>query len=116
MTDFNKQMLPKKYRIDSKLIPTITKKGKKIDKDGLTCRIWYANDMLNAKGAFVVSTKVDKRAVVRNRIKRTFRAAFFQLAKENSIRRANYVFIVKNSEWKDRSSDEVLEFLWGLIT
>jgi ribonuclease P protein component len=108
-------MLPQKYRIDSKLIPTITKRGVKADKDGVTYRLWYENDMQNPRGAFIISTKIDKRAVVRNRIKRIFRSAFYHLAKNGKLRNMNFVFIIKDKKWEEKSSDDVLEFLKQMI-
>lgn len=66
-------MLSKKNRINKKLFPIILKKAKSFSSDNMQIRVVY--DFSNNKAfAFVVSLKVSKSAVKRNKIKRIARA------------------------------------------
>lgn len=75
-------MLPRSHRLPSPEISLLMRSGKRISRNGITLLyridsrnlgLHTAEDSGNRKGprfAFIVSTKVDKRAVVRNRIRR----------------------------------------------
>lgn len=66
-------MLPRTHRLPSLEIPTLMRNGKRISKNGVTLIYRTQNSELRTQPprfAFIVSTKVDKRAVVRNRMRR----------------------------------------------
>ena len=79
-------MLAKKYRLRKNIEFVATyAQGKYISSQYLTLNIGKLkphNDFIS-KVAFVVSKKIDKRAVVRNKIKRRMREAYKLLIKEN---------------------------------
>lgn len=60
-------MLPKSLRLPALEIPRVMKTGKRVVKNGVTL-VYRTSSM--SRFAYIVSTKVDKRAVVRNRLKR----------------------------------------------
>lgn len=68
-------MLSKKHRLGAESeILRVMRTGKTGVGPFFVLR-WVLNDKENSRFVFVVSTKVDKRAVVRNRIQRQFRDA-----------------------------------------
>ncbi|BCX14078.1 MAG: hypothetical protein KatS3mg085_610 [Candidatus Dojkabacteria bacterium] len=87
-------VIPKKYRLDKREIKTIFENGKKIKLNGFS--IYYQKTDEEYQCAVIVSTKVSKKSVVRNRIKRIFKNAFFQLAKHKKIAPAKIVIVVNN--------------------
>lgn len=64
------RMLSKLHRIPSVLISTVVKTGKRTFQNNLQCVVRHVNTSHVWRCAIVVSTSVDKRAAVRNRIKR----------------------------------------------
>lgn len=69
-------MLPRSNRLPSFEIPTVMRYGKRVSGNGVTL-IYLKRKMdsgsesgMTTRIAFIVSTKVDKRAVVRNRMRR----------------------------------------------
>lgn len=60
---------------------------------------------MNTRAGFVVSKKIHKRAVVRNKIKRRLREAFFEYIKSNNPPYMSVVFKAKensiNSNYRD---------------
>jgi ribonuclease P protein component len=77
-------MLPKKFRLHAdKDIVSLVRRGKTFFLPQLTVKYQY-NSLNLLRIGFVVSTKVDKRAVVRNKVKRRMREAIrLELAKIN---------------------------------
>ena len=63
-------MLPKLHRLPSRDIPIVMRSGVRYQSAHLTCIVLSAAPQTNSRFAIVVSAKVDKRATVRNRIKR----------------------------------------------
>jgi ribonuclease P protein component len=61
-------MLPKSHRIPALDIPLVMKRGTRFVGNGLT--FVYRKRVGESRFAFIVSTKVDKKAVVRNRMRR----------------------------------------------
>lgn len=65
-------MLPKKNRLPSPLIKSVMRRGKRIATDGHQF-IFIQNTLPISRFAFVVPVSVDKRAVIRNRLRRLVR-------------------------------------------
>ena len=91
-------MLKKKYRLKKYSAFNATYKIRNMVADSNMC-IYFGkektNTELTTKIAFVVSKKIHKRAVVRNRIKRLMRESFRLLIKENKIDNINkYLSII----------------------
>jgi len=79
-------MLAKKYRLrkNSEFVATYAQK-KHVVNEYIILNLGKQKPFLDyiTKVAFVVSKKIDKRAVVRNKIKRRMREAYWELIKEN---------------------------------
>lgn len=108
MYDFS--MLPKDYRLKKRTAFSATyRTGKTLHKDGVTVFIGKEKDNdLPTKIGFVVSKKIHKRAVRRNRIKRLMRESCRILIKEGKIS-SKYISLVfvASSKLLDKKFDEV---------
>ena len=94
-------MLKRVYRLGKRIKLT---KGKIYNGQFFTLRI-AKNGLLYNRYAFVVSKKVDKRAVVRNKIKRRLRSCIEKMF--NKIKKGyDFIFYVKK-----RAASQVLEDL-----
>ena len=106
-------MLPKNFRLKKKSEFAATFFQKKfVNSDLFTLNIGKnkTNQSYPTKVAFVVSKKIDKRAVVRNIIKRRMRAAYWEILKENNIDLSKWIsmiFIAK-SECLDANYEQIL--------
>ena len=80
-------MLPKEYRLKKRSAFSATyRTGKSFHKDGITVFIGKEkNNDLPTKIGFVVSKKIHKRAVKRNRIKRLMRESYRLMIKNNNV-------------------------------
>ncbi len=84
---YHNNMLPKDYRLKKRSAFAATYRiGNTIHKDGITVFIGKnKNDELPTRVGFVVSKKIHKRAVKRNRIKRLMRESYRLLIKNKTI-------------------------------
>lgn len=92
-------------------IAFVARKGKKFDSEYFFVRCWYDDALENSKFAFAVSLKVDKKAVVRNRIKRVLKAAVYELNNETFFKRGKYLFVVKSNALSEMKSPQVSALL-----
>lgn len=90
-------MLNKKLRLPSKEIVQIARKGKRIGGDLFDIKVWYDDILENPLMTISISTKIDKRATVRNKIKRKIRAVWADVLKTEKLRKGKYLIIIKNS-------------------
>jgi ribonuclease P protein component len=91
-------MLPRSLRLDTKEIQPLAYKGDKEISKGLHIRY---SPFSEHRFAISISTRVDKRATVRNRIKRKIRSRVQQLVKEDKIPKGKYLIIVKSPRLAD---------------
>lgn len=111
-------MLGAKYRIPKSEIPNVVRRGKRFQSDLFDIKAWYDNNLDHPRFAIVVSTKIDKRAVVRNTIKRKFRSAIYSMlsSHDNFFRKGNFAIIVKKVEVKNFDPDELDEIIREMLT
>ncbi len=88
-------MISKIFKLKTIDVKLVSKTGKLFKSQYFDIRV-VNSPLLNI--AVVVSKKIDKRAVVRNRIKRKIYDSVRDLNKENSIKEAKYFLIVRNIE------------------
>lgn len=94
-------MLKREQRLKTKDIPHLARKGKKLTADGFDMRVWWDNKISPAF-SISISTALDKRAVVRNKVKRRFKVAIQKLEKNGyKYRSGKYLIIVRNLEVLD---------------
>lgn len=67
-------MLPRENRLPSSEIKSVMRRGKRVSAQGVQL-IFTQNSLSVSRFAFIVPKSVDKRAVVRNRIRRVVREA-----------------------------------------
>jgi ribonuclease P protein component len=65
---------------------------------------WFRKQL---KIAFTVGLKIDKRAVVRNRLKRQMREVVRLLIKENKVKEGYYVLFVARAGIKEKEYEEI---------
>lgn len=108
-------MLARRYRIPKQQISEVYKYGLRAYRGHLGLVFMSRSDKLQF--AFVVSKKVDKRAVVRNRIKRRLRAAIYEIinAGDSEIPAGQYVFLVKSNELANMPMQKIQEDCIELI-
>lgn len=87
-------MFSKPHRIPSVLISTIMRTGKRTIAGCLQCTTANAKNSIAWRCAVVVPTSTDKRAVVRNRIKRLISESITRLSPELPAG-MDFVFFVK---------------------
>jgi ribonuclease P protein component len=106
-------MLPKQYRLPAAEIVMVARRGKRLSLPQLDVKAWFDQTLNSPQLAISISLKVDKRAVVRNRIRRKLRAAIIALFKENPnwAKPGKYLLIVKEAALEGYS----LEQLQGLL-
>lgn len=103
-------MLPKDFRLKKRTAFSATyKTGKSLHKDGVTVFIGKEKQTETpTKVGFVVSKKIHKRAVKRNRIKRLMRESYRLLIKEGAVsdKYLSLIFVA-SSKLLDKSFGEV---------
>jgi ribonuclease P protein component len=100
-------MLPKHLRLQSNMIPTIARRGKLFSNEYFDLRVWWDDKLDYPKFAISISIKIDKRAVVRNRIKRKLRSVIQELVKENRFKKGSYLIIVRSVKLKDVENSSI---------
>lgn len=100
-------MLKREQRLKTADIPHLARKGKKLVSDGFELRVWWDNKITPAF-SISVSTSLDKRAVVRNKVKRKFKVAILELQKnEFKFRSGKYLIIVRDLKVLDTPTAEL---------
>ncbi len=74
-------MLPKEYRLPSSTMRDVLRSGRRSGESFVSLTVKKNNTPLSRFG-FIVSTKVDKRATTRNRLKRLLRESVHHLLAE----------------------------------
>ena len=103
-------MLPKEYRLKKRSAFAATYKiGKTLHKNGVTLFIGKEKDEnLPSRVGFVVSKKVHKRAVKRNRIKRLMRESYRLQIKEGLVKNKYISLIfVGSSKLIDKNFNDI---------
>ncbi|MFS8130780.1 MAG: ribonuclease P protein component [Candidatus Dojkabacteria bacterium] len=109
-------MLNKKLRLPSKDIVAIARKGKRLTGELFDVKVWYQDDLVNPLMTISISTKIDKRATVRNKIKRKIRAVWAEILKTEKVRKGKYLIIIKSSKLEILSNDLVKKSIVSAIS
>lgn len=89
-------MLPKKYRLSKTAeVSKTTAKGRAFFSQSFLIKYLVDKDLTEPHITVVVSTKISKSAVVRNKLKRAIRSSVQEVLEK--IRPANYAILVKKS-------------------
>lgn len=88
-------MLSRVHRLPSPEIKIVMRRGRRVTTPELVC-IWKECETIPVRFAIIVSTKVDKRATIRNRIKRVLGESVRQLAPNMKIG-ADVVLIARSN-------------------
>ncbi len=111
-------MLPKQYRLKKRSAFTATyKTGRSLHRAGITVYCGRSKlDTSPMKIGFVVSKKIHKRAVKRNRIKRLMRESFRLILKNQKIEQKYISLIfVASSKLLDKNFSEINNAMQELI-
>ena len=105
-------MLSKQYRIPKTEIPHVVRRGKRShirtkDTNLVTISRWFHDELEHPRFAFIVSKEIDKRAVVRNRIKRRLRAIIYHILQEGKLRTGDYALLVKSVDVAEMDFEEL---------
>lgn len=90
-------MLSRGNRLDAQLIPQLAYRGQKTELGWCDLRFMPSSSLSKPQFAISISKKVDKRATVRNRIKRQIRAAIQLCLHNGEVKLGLYLFVVKNT-------------------
>lgn len=102
-------MLPRKYRLTAeKDFNRIFKRGRSVSGKGLGLKV-APNRLEVSRFAFVVSTKVSKKAIVRNRLKRQMREIVHEIVKD--LRQGRDVVVMARKESVDMEFGAMKESL-----
>ena len=99
-------MLPRPHRLPSQAFKEVFKKGKRLHTQELQI-ITLENNMNVSRFGFIVSTKIDKRATVRNRIKRILREKVRNLLPELQPGK-DIIIVARNKDEKFYSQNNTL--------
>lgn len=112
-------MLQRQNRLKKKVdFDTVYERGRFVRGTYITMKVWHvvpdiypkrAYSKCDLKIAFVVSKKVHKSAVKRNRVKRQMREAVRLLVKEGKLRKGNMVILMASPEIIDVSYELIAE-------
>jgi len=106
-------MLPKQYRLKKKKdFKLVFEKGKTFNNKFLFLK-GAKNALKNSRFAFIVSLKISKKAVVRNRIKRLLREAIRE--KLDDIKSGFDVVIIAKPEIVNKNYREINKEIEGLL-
>ncbi len=98
-------MLPKQNCLKKKKdFERVFKQGKGI-REGFLFLKMYKNDLSESRFGFIVSQKISKKAVVRNKVKRRLRAIIFK--KLSKIKKGIDVVVITNIGIESQSFQEI---------
>lgn len=118
-------MLPRENRlIKMKDFEILFKEGRFFNSPLLQAKVWIINpekyprrkySLTDLKIAFVVSTKIDKRAVVRNRLKRQVREVVRLLLKDDQLKTGFMVLLIAKKELVGKEYGEIEKSILELL-
>jgi ribonuclease P protein component len=95
-------------KIPAKEIPNIARKGKRFSHEMFDVKVWYDDSLDAPLFAISISLKVNKKAVVRNLIKRRLRVAISEIIKSTRpLKPGSYLIIVRSDKLKDLKTQEI---------
>lgn len=118
-------MIPRAYRLKHmKDFDILFKEGRFVRGEFVNAKVWkidptkyerrnYSTDDL--KIGFVVSKKVNKRAVVRNKIKRRMREAMRLILKENELETGYHVSFMAAPEAEGATFEQIMEDVMSVL-
>lgn len=119
-------MLQDKYRLKRmKDFEVLFKEGRFFDSPLVQAKIWHIEpgkyprrnySPEDLKIGFVVGVKIDKRAVVRNRIKRQMREVVRLLLKENKLKNGYFIAFLAKPGMVGAEYKEIEKSIFGLLS
>lgn len=99
-------MLPTKNRLRKDVdIGKVFKNGKNY-REGLLILKIIGNNLTESRFGFLISQKVSKKAVVRNKIKRTLSVALQEIIKKEKMNKTIDCLLIVMPEWKIKKTEE----------
>lgn len=109
-------MLRKQQRLKSGEIPHLVRRGRRVYSEDFELRMWWDNKFKEPAFAVSVSTTVDKRAVVRNRIRRKFKSVIKDLIEKGAkFRNGKYLIIVRSAKIVDVPIEDLSKLLYKAV-
>lgn len=102
-------------RLPTAKIPLVLRSRDVFSGDGIRIKRILTKEKGFISLAVVISKKVDKRAVVRNRIRRIFKAAMLNLYNEGMIQDGEYAVLISNAGLSGLKTEEIEEKLKKLL-
>ena len=107
-------MLPKQHRLPGPEIPDVQQKGRHFTFPDFNLKVFYRRDNYPNRFAFVVSSKIEKKAVRRNRLKRRLREAVRRLLP--SLKLGHDIIIFAKKELAGKEYQQILSALQAAFT
>lgn len=109
-------MLAAKYRIPADKIPLVARKGRRKHHPLLTIVQFTDSSLTFPHFAFVISIKIEKTAVGRNRIKRRLRATVYALLDSGIFNAStNYMLLVRDKSISELPQEKLEELVKDLV-
>lgn len=109
-------MISRKYTMKSKEVLSVHKRSKRINGKLISAKVQFTKDIEHPLFAVIISKKIHKSAVKRNKIKRLILHTIRLMLKQNFFSTHKYLFIVNSVEIENLSISEIERELKSLLS